>query len=278
MKYHLPALALLTLLAGPTSVFAAEPLRPAPAPVGRAPAMEDNPTIKAVNFRGVRLSEAVTFLKDSCPRFKAVVVADPQCPDPDPVLPDIELKNIELEQFLQLLEKTLPQLAYERIDGPQGAVCLIKLAAPAGAQPPRLQVYRLSPLIPAGAADRKASLNDILSLVQAALEAQGSASNVLMKVHEGTGTLIFRGNAAQTEVVERALKALEPTTAESERVKVQEQMQAERDRSQGRLAQLEERLEEAKMESIDARKRVSQQMTEIEALKARLAAQGDKKP
>ena len=205
------------------------------------------------------------------------MVPDPECADPDPTLPDIELKNIDLNQFLDVLSQALPQLSVDGVQGEKGPVCLMKIGAQAGAQPPRLQVYRLTPLIP-DTADRKAYLNDILSLVQAALEAQGSASNVLMKVHEQTGTLIFRGNAAQTDVVEHALKALEPTNTESQRAKLQLQYQAERERTQVRVAQLEDRLKEAEMEAAVARKQVREQTSEIEVLKARLAAQGDKKP
>ena len=284
MRYGAPLFALLALLASPRLLFSADnangllPPAAAAAAAPATPVTDDNPTLKEVSFKGVRLNDAVSYLRQTCPRFKVVVVPDPQCADPDPVLPDINLKNVDLQQFLEVLKQTLPQLSIEGVEGQQGPVCLLKVGATAGTQLPLLQVYRLSPLIPASAADRKAYLNDILSLVQAALEAQGSASNVLMKVHEGTGTLIFRGNAAQTEVVERALKALAPTTAESERAKYQEQMQANRDRMGERSAQLEIRLREAEAEANDARKRISEQTTEIEVLKARLAAQSDKKP
>jgi hypothetical protein len=278
MKCHVSALALLLLLTGPTALLSQERPRPTPPPaVAATPPTDDNPTLKQISFHGTRLSEAISYLRDSCPRFKVVVVPDPQCADPDPALPDIELKNVDLNQFLDVLKQSLPQLSIDGVEGQKGPVCLLKIGAQAGTSPPELQVFRLSPLIPAGA-DRKAYLNDILSLVQAALEAQGSASNVLMKVHEGTGTLIFRGNAVQTEVLIRALKALEPTWGESERAKLQEHAQANLDRMQARVAQLEERLKEAEMEAAVARKQVREQMNDLEMLKARLAAQGDKKP
>ena len=257
----------------------------------------------------VRDSDAVAgFLKDAVPGFQAVVIPDPQSSEPNPALPDMDLKNVTLAQFLELLKHTLPQVDIDLVPGEKGDIWLFKVNAPAGtggmgggmgmggmmsvpgvpgrhvasaapaeAVGPRLEVYRLSPLIPAGA-DRTKSLNDILSLVQAALEAQGSANNALMKVHEATGTLIFRGNAAQIDVVQRALQALEPTSAESERAKLQEHMQTDRERMQVRVVQLDDRLKEAEAEAGAARKRISEQATEIEVLKARLAAQGDKKP
>jgi hypothetical protein len=277
MRYCVPAFVVLALLAGPKSLFSADKAKetPKPAPL---PALSDNPVLKEVKFHNAPLSEVVGYLRQSFPRFKAVVVPDPQCSDPDPALPNIELKDIDLQQFLEVLKQTLPQLTIEGIDGEIGPVCLFKVAAPEGAQPPRLEVYRLSPLIPAGQSDRTKALNDILSLVQAALEAQGSASNVLMKVHEATGTLIFRGNPTQIEVVQRALKALEPTAEESQRAKLHAQIQADRERKEDRSAQLEKRLREAEDEAGEARKRISAQATEIETLKARLAARSDKSP
>ncbi len=304
MKYHVPAFAMLALLTAPTILFSAEKPKDSATPAAPVSFTGDNPTLKEVNFHGARLSDVVAYLRQSCPRFKAVVVADPQTSDSDPTLPDIELKNIDLKQFLEVLKQTNPQLTIDGVDGQQGPVCLFKLGAPpmamgaafqpmaAGQSVPaaqHLQVYRLSQLIPAGAADRAKALNDILSLVQAALEAQGPSANTLMKVHEATGTLIFRGNTAQTEVVDRALQALQPTTAESQRAKLQEQMQAERvrlsdqfqvdrDRMQSRTAQLENRLNEAEKEAAAARKQISEQMTEIEVLKARLAAHGVEAP
>jgi hypothetical protein len=277
MKYHVSALALLALMAGPATLLSQEKPKAPPPAIEATPPTDDNPTLKQVSFHGSRLSEVVTYLRDTCPRFKVVMIPDPQCADPDPTLPDIDLKNVDLNQVLDVLSQTLPQLTIDGVQGQQGPVCLLKLGAPAGGQPPRLQVYRLTPLIP-DTADRKTYLNDILSLVQAALEAHGSANNVLMKVHEQTGTLIFRGNAAQTDVVERALKALEPTNAESQRAKIQLQFQADRERMQVRVSQLEDRLKEAETVAAEYRKRANDQTNEIEVLKARMAAQGDKKP
>ena len=277
MRYSAPLFALFALLASPRLLFSADNangLLP-PAAAAATPVTDDNPTLKEVSFKGVRLNDAVSYLRQTCPRFKVVVVPDPQCADPDPVLPDINLKNVDLQQFLEVLKQTLPQLSIEGVEGQQGPVCLLKVARFLGRNCHSCRFTDLARSFPP-AADRKAYLNDILSLVQAALEAQGSASNVLMKVHEGTGTLIFRGNAAKTEVVERALKALAPTTAESERAKYQEQMQANRDRMGERSAQLEIRLREAEAESNDARKRISEQTTEIEVLKARLAGRATK--
>ncbi len=104
MKNFVPAFVLLALLAGPKTLFSAEkqkqsPHRPA------AAGESDNPVLKEVDFHGVPLSEVVAFLRKSLPGFQAVVVPDPQCADPNPPLPDIELKNVDLQQFLEVLKK-----------------------------------------------------------------------------------------------------------------------------------------------------------------------------
>jgi hypothetical protein len=293
MKYFLPALLAFALSAGSDCIVLAQntPLAPA-TPTPAKPAGAENPVLNEIHFHGQSLGEAVDYLKKSCPGFQAVVVGDGQ----QVGLPDIDLKNINRNQFIEVLKQTVPQLAIDRVDGDSGTVFLFRfstaaggggapagpamaalVAAPSPSPPPTVQVYRLGPLLhSANDADRKKALNDILTLVQAALEAHGSANQALMKVHEATETLIFRGNADQTEVVQGALKALEPTTTENERAKLHEQMAAERDRMQVRLAQLDDRLKEAEMEAIEARKHISQQTTEIEVLKARLAAKGEK--
>jgi predicted RNase H-like nuclease (RuvC/YqgF family) len=139
-----------------------------------------------------------------------------------------------------------------------------------------LQIYRLSSLESANAAERKAKLNDVLSLVQAALEAQGSGNNMLMKVHEATGTLIYRGNAAQIEVVQRALKALEPTADERENFthrlrKVEEDY---RDEYRSMVSKMTRQLEELEHENSELRKLLKKQSAEMEDLKAHLAPQG----
>ena len=318
MRYGAPLFVLLALLASPRLLFSADNSKgtiPPASPADNSKSQCFRPLLPCLRWtttrRSRRLISRVCGWARSSPisgrrargsRWSSSPIRNARTPTR--CCPTSTSKTSICSNFSTYFRKqTLPQLSIEGVGGQQGPICLLKVGAPAGMapsgwwagrwevmgymaiggmgggkQPPLLQVYRLSPLIPAGAADRKASLNDILSLVQAALEAQGSASNVLMKVHEGTGTLIFRGNAAQTEVVERALKALAPTTAESDRAKLEEHLQAERERMQERFDQRENRLREAEMESNEARKRISQQMTEIEVLKARLAAQGDKKP
>jgi hypothetical protein len=306
MKYYLTALVVLALLAGSNHIVSAQTQNLAPPAAAKPSGNADNPVLNEIHFRGQNLSEAVEYLRKSCPHFQAVVVSDGEHNTSEVGLPDIDLKNIDLNQLIEVLKQTVPQLAIDRVAGDSGTVFLFRLSTPAAVgsgatggrglgpaigvpsgyvpsvgaaapPPPSVQVYRLGPLLPPGEADEKKALNDILTLVQAALEAHGSANKALMKVHEATQTLIFRGNAEQTEVVQAALKALEPTSAESERAKLQERVQADRDRMQVRLAQLEDRLKEAEVENAQGRKRISEQTTELEILRARLAAQGDKK-
>ena len=60
-----------------------------------------------------------------------------------------------------------------------GGVVGFQPTAPSRPEQPQLGVFRLTHLIPADQSDRTKYLNNILSLVQAALEAQGSSSNVI---------------------------------------------------------------------------------------------------
>lgn len=296
MKYFFPALVMLALLAGPDRLFSAEKPNQTSSPAAKGVDKSREPVLKDFSFHDIRLRDAADYLRDAAPGFQAVVVADPQCPDPNPVLPEMALKNVELQQLLAVFTKAIPQLTIEAIRGEKGSVYVFKLAAPesvgglgggmggmgmpgrGGAQTPRFDAYRLSPLIPAGASDRTKALNNILSFLQAALETHGSMSGVVMKVHEPTETLIFRGNQDQTEAVEKALKALEPTQGESERTKMQDRFNSDRERLQSRIAELERRLGEAHDDAALFRKQISQQASEIETLKARLAARSEKSP
>jgi hypothetical protein len=327
MKYHVPAILVFALLAGSNRIVSAQSQynTPMPPTAAKPSGNTDSPMLKEVQFHGQNLSEAVESLRKTCPHFQAVVVGDEQHPASEVRLPDIDLKNIDLNQLIEVLKQTVPQLTIDRVAGDSGTVYLFRVspqgagggamggglsftspamamaanpnapgvasgvqtatgytsaavgAVPSAPPQPSVQIYRLGPLLPAaGEADRKKALNDILALVQAALEAQGSANQALMKVHEATETLIFRGNQEQLEVVQIALKALVPTSVESERTKLRDQLVAERGRIQDKIEQLEMRLKEAGAEAADARKRISEQATEIEVLKSRLAAKSEK--
>jgi chromosome segregation ATPase len=98
----------------------------------------------------------------------------------------------------------------------------------------------------------------------------------MMKLHAPTETLIFSGNRPQLEAVTTALKALEPTGDEVTHSKQMEQAENDRNRMAMEMARLQEALARTRSEAADARQRANQQTEEIEKLRARLHALGDK--
>src|SRR5258708_5010020 len=117
MKFFVPLFVVLALLAGPNPLFSAEKPNKAPPAVAKGSDKLGNPVLKEVHFHGERLGEATKLLRELVPGFQAVVVPDPQSSDPDPALPDMDLKNVTLEQFLELLKRTLPQVDVEPVPG-----------------------------------------------------------------------------------------------------------------------------------------------------------------
>jgi chromosome segregation ATPase len=58
-------------------------------------------------------------------------------------------------------------------------------------------------------------MDDVLSLVQAALDETGdSQEKVVLKVHQQTQTLVFKGSPEKMAVLEQALDALRPKESE----------------------------------------------------------------
>jgi len=230
--------------------------------------------VKEVSFNDTPLDQVIEFLKDACPGFQAVISHDTRYPDYHPVV-TMSLKNLPLNQILEVIAKSLPELRVDKVSSSKADVWIFRIRRvieggqpTAAAELPNVMVYRLSPLIRANASDRSNALNDILSLVQAALDATGSNQPSLMKVHAPTETLIFRGHPTQLEAVSRTLQALEPTPAESGRSKELERAKEEISRIAAN--QFEQSLAQARAETAELRKRLSQQNDEIQRLQAQL--------
>jgi len=232
--------------------------------------------VKELAFNQTPLDDVLRSLESECPGFQAVIVHDPRFPDFNPVV-DMSLKNLPLSQILEVIGKSLPELRVDKVSSNKGDVWIFRIQRSNYGQPtsnvtaqPTVMVYRLTPLIRANAADRSKALNDILSLVQAALEAMGSNQPSLMKVHAATETLIFRGFPNQLEAVNRTLRALEPTPDETARSRELDQARNKTTSLYGEMDQLQRSLEQARKEAADARQRMLQQTEEIEKLQARL--------
>jgi len=180
--------------------------------------------VKQIEFTNTTLRDAIKLLQKECPGFQAVVVPDPRYPDFVPVLPNLRLKNLPLGQVMEVIKRLDPdQLRVDSVYYVESSVWIFRIrrmnevrkpGPPVAVRPPvEVEVFRLGPLVPKNATDRSKALNDILSLLQAVVDASGP-SNLMMKVHAPTETLIVRGNSLEVDMIRRALATLQQTQAE----------------------------------------------------------------
>jgi hypothetical protein len=186
-----------------------------------APAIEDA-LMPAGPFNGVSLADFLTFLKDTIPGFNSVLIRAPGAPPDYPTFDNLSLKNVTLGQFLDMLRTSYPGVYVQRIYGRIDPLYVIQIGPMPGTKPPdaiandaspTVKVYSLQGIVSALAdsGDSKKALNDVLSLLQAALDQQGGKDQAVLKVHEPTMMLIFKGSPAQMAVLEQALSAMEPS-------------------------------------------------------------------
>jgi hypothetical protein len=198
----------------------------------------DERILPEMKFEGISLDEALKFIHDVAPGFNSVVVRAQGVDENYPIMPNISLKNVTIGQFLELIQKSYP-IQIDRIDGPVGPIYSIRVQAtpeslppgniPAGfggvpvamhAQQAMVRVYPLGDIItslvsrqPGGKSEAertKAALNDVLSLIQAALEQTEGNDKPILKVHEATQTLLYKGSPDKQAVVEAILGTLQP--------------------------------------------------------------------
>ncbi|ADG66305.1 hypothetical protein Plim_0455 [Planctopirus limnophila DSM 3776] len=233
------AICLTWLAAFPSLLMAQETDAPAESQV----AVEDR-VIAEVQLEGVRLSEAIEHLKEVYPGFQAIVITKSNVPATDPVLPNIALKNVKLRNILRLLEISVPGLAYETIDDGEGnsdRITMFRVDYTEDAPENVLKIFSLRTIL-SRSDDRRAALDETLSLLQATLEAIGESNSVSMKVHEGTETVLIRGTLEQVAAIEEAIIALTPTAEELEMANAAESSQAELEKMAAQIHQLSEAL------------------------------------
>ena len=193
-----------------------------------------DPIIASVDFNGITLEDAMAYLQEKCPQFKVAILRDEGLPGGFPSV-TANLKGVSLSQLMQLIQTANPSIQLKEIDGPGGKIVCILVHAPAGPNPNGLfgsfpagpisvvRVYRLSAIVGAltGAkndpAARKDAMNQSLSLIKATLEQVGGEPPVL-RVHEETQTLIFKGNPAQEAALRAVTEALQPQSPTPEQV------------------------------------------------------------
>ena len=212
-------------------------------PAAAAPAAEEGSEldrlIPEIKFEDMRLDEIVDYLSDIEPRFKALVVRDPDVPRDYPQV-RLRLKRVPIGQMLEVLTSAYPDIEVSPVqanNGPPGhdgrPVYIIKVHASERAKaangevvPGGVKVYRLLNVVGAlvqsthpdlsgkdRAAVEKEALDQVLSLVKAALSQVGQGGGnpaPVLQVHPETQTLIFKGSSEQRDAVEDVLGALTP--------------------------------------------------------------------
>jgi hypothetical protein len=181
-------------------------------------------------------------LRASVPWFHYVIFRQPGTPRDEPRLPQMSMDGVTVEQFLKLITDEYPAIvSIRRIDGDKTPLYEVNIADPskiagkesesshdASATQPVMKVFALADLVDSlNVSDNsKKAMDDILSLVQAALDASGTdAKNpTVLKVHQPTQTLIFKGTPEKLAVLSQALDALRPKL-DSETVKLRSELE-----------------------------------------------------
>jgi hypothetical protein len=202
---------------------------PAPAPV-------EGEMLPGEKFDNVRLDDFLDYLKQKVTGsggFNSVIVRAPGVPTDYPTLPSMTTKNVTIGQFLEFVKTSYPGVDIKRIDGPTAPLYVIRIENAEGqiaAGPPvtpgpdptatQVMVFPLGKVIGSvvarmpsagGADDQKKALDEVLSLVEAAMKEQSGGAPPTLQVHEATQTLLFKGTAAQLSVLVQVLQTLQPT-------------------------------------------------------------------
>jgi hypothetical protein len=215
--------------------------------------------IPVAQFDNTPLEEALESIRGQVPGFNFIVVRDPGVPDDYPVLPKMSVKEISLGQFMEFLGTAFRGVSIREIDGvdspPVYSIQIMNLSGrgdlgfgrggfggtrrggPATQQAtPREEmgtsVYRLTPIINGMvrnnlAKDPKQAMNDIISLLQTAVDQAERRTQAILKVHEPTQMLIFNGSTAQQDVLNAAIRAMQPSAEELDQKRANEESQKE---------------------------------------------------
>lgn len=197
--------------------------------------------IPEVKFENVPFEDVVEFLQDVSKDYRAVVVRKAR--NEEGPLVTMRLKNVSVQQVIEVVVAAHGGIDISQVDGPGGAVDVIiihpramvdgadagggfggGLGGPPGpAEPERaVRVYRLAGIVqmmmdrpaPAGTANsEKESLDKVLSLIKATLELTGGREAPTIQVHAETLTLIFKGSPQQHAALGDVLSALESNAA-----------------------------------------------------------------
>jgi hypothetical protein len=265
---------------------------PAPAAAPAKPKL-----LPEVNFNGVSLEDVVGFLHDVDPSFQAVIVRDPDVPAEYPVIQNLKLKKVSINQLMTVLQKLFPydsEIIEEETGGP--AVTVLRVHNPEGTglggpvRPTAVQVFRLADAVDAmvvkAGKDRgdqaamKEATGKVLSAVNALLTLQGAAASKappVVQIHEDTQTLLVKGTAEQLTSVGALLDTLQPQPEVAKVAALKKQLAEAQDargeqlgRAEGARAGIQSQLDSAMTTLREREKELLQKNAELERLKLEL--------
>jgi hypothetical protein len=183
------------------------------------------------------LDQVLHLIHDSNPQFNNVVIRAPGVPANYPTIPAMNFKNVTIGQFLQFVQVSFPGTTCFRIDGATGPLYSFRISPEnmfgGGGRggddpfpkPNSVHLYRLTEVINNLADDNtakdskenkdtprqdriKSATDEVLSLLQAALDQTDPDGPCVLKMHDPTLTLLFKGSAAKQSVLEDAIASL----------------------------------------------------------------------
>jgi len=277
------AIVLPLILSVPVSAAPSPATRPVDsAPTGAAPAVLAEIKVE----RELRLPQFISSLREKDPDLQ-IVIAGGRPELENLYVPPMHLKNVTIDQVLQLLQQTCRGLEVGQIAG-QGPQTVYVLSLPqndpvAGHSDGQLQVYALADAVerlaarsakdPAkiDAGARRAALDAVLSLLKAAAgQADNNAPVPSVQVHEETQTLLVKGTGPQLEAVRTAIGALRQGGLRDQLVEQERKHLDDRNRDNDQINRLKEELTIAKAEAKDLREKLLQRDEEAAQLKAKL--------
>jgi hypothetical protein len=183
-------------------------------------------TMPAIELSNRPLEQVLNELKQKLPGFDFSISRE-NVPHEYPVLPEMRVENVSLDDFEKLLQGQVPGISFSQTPD-NGAVAWnsqpffeIHITPNPNLPVPGVHVFGLTDIIAyrasllKGDGDHdKQAMNDVLSLIQAALDETDSPVKPQMKIHAPTQTLICKITSEQAEVVQQVLASLKPTEAQ----------------------------------------------------------------
>jgi hypothetical protein len=177
--------------------------------------LSDYPTLPDMTLKNVTVGQLLELVRSSYPGVDITRIDGPNSP-----LYVVTIRaargvptQSSAQQAAQVAAQQAAQLASQAsLFGQNGAAAAI---APQS-DVPLVHVYRLNDIVQSlasqtGSNDTKKAMEDILSLIQAALDqAGGNDGTVSLKVHEPTQTIVFKGSPRKMVVLEQVLETLRP--------------------------------------------------------------------